>query len=170
MAETQGKNFFTPEERERHKRGRTPVSEMLKPERIPGLLTVPVIYSLIIPVTLMDMFITVYQTVCFPVYKIPRVRRGDYVVMDRKYLPYLNPIEKVNCLFCEYANGVIAYAREVAARTEWFWCPIKHARQVRDAHDHYGEFLEYGDGENYRAKLMQKRDKCRACEAGCGKK
>jgi hypothetical protein len=36
-------------------------------------------------------------------------------------------IEKINCAYCSYANGAIASVREMASRTEIYWCPIKHA-------------------------------------------
>lgn len=29
-----------------------------------------------------------------------------YVVFDRRHLAYLNAIEKLNCAYCEYGNGV----------------------------------------------------------------
>ena len=65
---------------------------------------------------------------CFPIYGIERVQRRRYFAIDRHTLAYLNAIEKANCLYCSHANGVIAYVREVAARTEQYWCPIKHCQ------------------------------------------
>ncbi|MBU0752607.1 MAG: hypothetical protein KJ787_06805 [Gammaproteobacteria bacterium] len=121
------------------------------------LLTAPVIYLGWIPFLLMDLFVTLYQFVCFPVYGIPRVRRADYLVFDREDLPYLNLIEKFNCFYCSYGNGVAAYAREVAARTEQYWCPIKHARRLLAAHEHYPKFFDHGDAESYRRDLEQLR-------------
>lgn len=115
-------------------------------------LTAPVIYSLIIPIVLTDVFSTVFQYVCFPVYGVSRVRRGDYVVIDRHRLPYLNALEKLNCVYCGYANGVIAYVREVASRTEQFFCPIKHALAIPGPHKRYANFVEYGEAEEYRAR------------------
>lgn len=50
-------------------------------------------------------------------------------------LSYLNAIEKLNCVYCGYGNGVIAYGREIIARTEQFWCPIKHASKAAGEHD-----------------------------------
>jgi hypothetical protein len=94
------------------------------------ILTAPVIYSLIVPLLLLDLFAALYQAVCFPVYGIPRVRRGDYLAFDRGQLGYLNAIERINCEYCAYANGLIAYVREIASRTEEYWCPIKHARRM----------------------------------------
>ena len=58
---------------------------------------------------LMDLFVTTYQAVCFPIYGIPKVRRSDYLVFDREDLPYLNAIEKFNCFYCSYGNGGAAY-------------------------------------------------------------
>ena len=107
----------------------------LRRTRLLVFLTAPLVYAGWIPFLLMDLFVTVFQSVCFPVYRIPKVRRADYMVFDRADLPYLNLIEKLNCFYCSYGNGVAAYAREVAARTEQYWCPIKHARRVRQAHD-----------------------------------
>ena len=88
---------------------------------------------------------------------VRRVRRADYVALDRHKLSYLNAIEKLNCLYCGYANGVIAYAREIASRTEQYWCPIKHARRIVGAHGRYHRFQEYGDAEGYQAHLRKMR-------------
>ncbi len=117
------------------------------------LLTLPVVWSCILPALLMDLMITIYQAICFPVFGIPKVRRGDFIVLDRHNLSYLNAIEKMNCMYCGYFNGVVAYAREMAARTEQHWCPIKHARRVGDIHSRYKYFLDYGDGKRYRQEI-----------------
>ncbi|MGC4081537.1 MAG: hypothetical protein QM736_05325 [Vicinamibacterales bacterium] len=81
-------------------------------------LAAPVIYSLLLPFALLDMWVTVYQWICFPLYRIPLVRRREYLTFDRQTLLYLNPLEKLNCVFCGYVNGLVAYVREVGARTE----------------------------------------------------
>lgn len=118
-------------------------------------LTGPVLYGMLIPLVLTDLFATMYQLICFPVYGISRVRRSDYVVVDRHRLPYLNAIEKLNCVYCGYANGVIAYARELASRTEQYFCPIKHALSVAGAHSRYSRFVDYGDAKGYRERIEQ---------------
>lgn len=115
---------------------------------LPFILTAPVIYSLIIPALLMDAFVQLYQAICFPVYGIPKVRREDYIKHDRHRLSYLNSLKKVNCAYCAYFNGVIAYVREVAGRTEQYWCPIKHASAPRDRHQRYQRFAAYGDARS----------------------
>lgn len=117
------------------------------------IITAPIIWAMIVPGLLMDIAAMVYQAICFPIYGIPKVRRSDYIVFDRQYLSYLNIIEKINCMYCAYFNGLIAYMQEVAARTEQYWCPIRHARKTRTMHSRYKKFLDYGDGESYREKL-----------------
>ena len=117
------------------------------------ILSAPVIYSLVIPIALVDLWVMAYQAVCFPIYKIPKVRRRDYRVFDRHHLAYLNIIEKINCAYCSYANGAIAFVREVAARTEVYWCPIKHARRVLGPHPHYQGFADFGDAHALRDRL-----------------
>ena len=83
---------------------------------------------------------------------------GDYLVFDRHHLAYLNALEKLNCAYCAYANGLIAYVREIASRTEEYWCPIKHARRLIGAHAYYATFEDYGDAEGYRRRLEELRE------------
>ncbi len=120
-------------------------------------LTSPFIYALILPVALIDLFATLYQFICFPAYGINRVRRSDYVVIDRHRLSYLNALEKLNCIYCSYANGVIAYARELASRTEQYFCPIKHAIAAAGTHSRYSRFVDYSDAEEYRRQFTHLR-------------
>jgi hypothetical protein len=122
------------------------------------VLTAPVIYSLIVPIALADIWVMAYQAICFPVYKIPKVRRRDYLIFDRHHLAYLNTIEKINCAYCSYCNGAIAFVREVASRTEVYWCPIKHARRILGPHPHYQGFADFGDADGFRDRLEQMKD------------
>jgi hypothetical protein len=115
-----------------------------------NILTAPVVWSVLPFALLLDLAFTVFQFVCFPVYGIPKVKRGDYVVLDRHSLPYLNVIEKMNCEYCAYVNGLLAYLAEIAGRTEQYWCPIKHARKVAMLHRRYVKYFEYGDGAGFR--------------------
>ena len=120
-------------------------------------LTIPVIYSVLVPMAILDVFLWFYQTLAFPVYKIPKVRRRDYIVLDRGDLPYLNVAERLNCAYCGYANGLASYFREITARTEQYWCPIKHSRRIIAAHEYYPNFFEFGDAESYRLGLERLR-------------
>ncbi len=121
------------------------------------ILTSPIIYACIIPALLLDLFVSVFQAVCFRVYGIPRARRADYIIIDRHNLQYLNLVEKLNCVYCGYFNGLIAYVQEIAARTEQYWCPIKHARRLSMIHSRYHKFIEYGDSQYYQERLDELR-------------
>jgi hypothetical protein len=148
---------FEQQIKQHHKELMKTIGVYFQDARILAIVTAPVIYSLIVPAVLMDLMVSAYQAICFPVYGAPKVKRSEYIVMDRKYLRYLNAIEQLNCVYCGYFNGLIAYVREVAARTEQHWCPIKHARKVKDLHNRYKYFLDYGDADNYRAHIEKVR-------------
>ena len=121
------------------------------------VLTMPFIYALLVPMLLMDLALSIYQWICFPLYRIAIVRRRDCWVYDRSHLAYLNLLEKINCAYCSYGNGLAAYFTEIASRTEQYWCPIKHARRILHAHGRYKNFVDYGDAENFRAELQALR-------------
>ena len=132
---------------------RISVTRLLKQASPATIITAPIIYAMIVPLALLDAWASVFQAICFRAYGIPRVRRSDYIALDRGRLAYLNWIEALNCGYCGYGNGVIAYVREISSRTEQYWCPIKHAVRISDPHKRYYEFLEFGDAEGYRARL-----------------
>jgi hypothetical protein len=111
----------------------------------------------VIPLVALDLVVSLYQAVCFPIYGIPKVSRRTSIVFDRGRLTYLNALERVNCIYCSYANGLCAYVTEIAARTEQHWCPIKHAQRLQSPHSRYGHFLDYGDAERYRREIEQVR-------------
>jgi len=121
------------------------------------LLTAPLIYAMVIPAIMFDVLLFVYQQVAFRVFKFEFIRRSDYMHFDHHYLGYLNIIEKLNCLYCSYFNGLMQYASAIAGRTELFFCPIKHAKKVVSQHKFYEEFLSYGDEEEYQKKLKELR-------------
>ncbi|MCI5077690.1 hypothetical protein [Oricola sp.] len=153
-----GKVRFENDVRELQRRYRVGLLKYIIGARLGYVLSAPVIYSLIVPLVLLDVMVTIYQHICFRIYQIPLVRRSDHIVVDRHHLAYLNGLEKLNCIYCGYANGLIAYVREIAGRTERFWCPIKHARRAADPHDHVEAFVDYGDAEAYRGNLQTIRD------------
>ncbi len=144
--------------RRAHQQLRTGVFRWLRESSPRNLVTAPVIYALIVPFVLLDICVTAYQWVCFPLYRIRKVRRSRYIIMDRHKLGYLNAIEKFNCIYCGYANGLFAYAREIAARTEQYWCPIKHARKVLDPHRRYARFADFGDSDEFETSFKKLRD------------
>lgn len=149
---------FEIEVEEAHRKLKQAVIPWLLSSRLRHIISAPFIYGMIVPIAFFDLTITLYQHICFRLYGIRRVKRGSYIVLDRHQLAYLNGIEKFNCIFCGYGNGVAAYAREVIARTEQYWCPIKHARKVLGSHRRYHKFSDYGDGEHYKEQLIKLRD------------
>jgi hypothetical protein len=153
-----GKVWFSEEIKKEQRKLKMSLARYVLHSRLLAILTAPFIYAVIIPFVLLDLFVSVYQFVCFPVYGIPKARRRNYIAIDRNKLRYLNAIEGFNCLYCSYGNGVLAYAVEIAGRTEQHWCPIKHARRVQNAHDRYAHFLPYGDAQAYRREIDTIRD------------
>jgi len=145
-----GKVVFEKNVRRWQRQHRTGVWQYLRHTPLAYIITSPLIYGMVVPLLLLDISLTIYQQICFRVYRIPRVRRADYLVIDRHHLAYLNVIEKLNCVYCGYGNGLIEYGREVTARTEQYWCPIKHARRTLDPHYRTPKFADYGDAESYK--------------------
>jgi hypothetical protein len=140
-----------------HKRLKRNFFHWLIADRPQNLITGPIIYSMILPLLLTDLFVSFYQLTCFPIYGIKKVRRADYIVFDRQHLSYLNFIEKFHCTYCAYGSGMISYVCEIIARTEQYFCPIKHAHKILGTHKHYNRFLAYGDAADYEAKLEEFR-------------
>lgn len=148
---------FEQEVKERHRKLSKKVHRYLLDASLLNILTVPIIWGCLPPALLMDLAVTLFQAICFPIYGIPKVRRDRHIIFDRHALGYLNLIEKINCCYCSYFNGLTSYIREIAARTEQYWCPIKHARRISSIHSRYRYFFDYGDGEDYRRKLEEVR-------------
>ncbi len=143
--------------REAHRRLKTGFFHWLVTYRPQNLITGPIIYSMIVPMAILDLCVSFYQATCFPIYGVVKVRRADYIVFDRQQLGYLNFIEKFHCTYCAYGNGLMAYVSEILARTEEYFCPIKHARKVLATHARYHRFLDFGDADDYEAKLERYR-------------
>ena len=152
-----GRVRFEQEVLRAHKALRVNLARYIFNANVMHVVTAPIIYSMIIPLVLLDIFVTVYQAVCFPVYGIEKVRRSDHLIFDRYHLAYLNLLEKINCAYCSYGNGLLSYAREIAGRTEQYWCPIKHARRVIAAHEGYDRFAEFGDAAAFRQRTELSR-------------
>lgn len=143
---------------ENHRKLKIGVISWLRKSHPLNALSAPVIYSMIVPFALLDLTITVYQMTCFPLYKINNVRRNKFIIIDRQHLSYLNCIEKFNCVYCGYVNGLIAYSREIVARTEQYWCPIKHAKKLLSSHRRYTYFSDFGNSSEYHQHLKYMRD------------
>jgi hypothetical protein len=123
------------------------------------LVSMPFIYSMIIPTVILHIFIQIYQQVCFRLYGIPIVKQSEYLVYDRQLLSLLNPIEKFNCIYCSYVNNLFRFSTEIGARTERYWCPIKYYRRVDKTHSQYDKFVEETNSrEEFDEKWEELRD------------
>lgn len=117
--------------------------------------TAPVIYSVIVPVVIADVWIEVYHRMAFPFYGIPYVQRRNYIKIDRQKLSYLDGLQKINCMYCGYVNGVFQYWVKIAGETEKYWCGIRHRKRKGFVEPpHHKEFVEYGDEKAYRKKYL----------------
>jgi hypothetical protein len=140
-----------------HRRLKRGILRWIVTDRPQNFITAPIIYGMAVPLLVLDLCVSIYQAACFPIYGIVKVKRSDFIVIDRQFLGYLNFYERFHCTFCAYANGLIAYASEITARTEQYFCPIKHAHKVLGTHARYAHYLDYGDAADYHARLEQFR-------------
>jgi hypothetical protein len=123
------------------------------PPRMRTLLAAPMIYAMIVPLVILDFFTEIYQRVVFPLLGAPIVSRREYFRLDRRRLEYLDPIQKLGCWYCGYANGLLHYASRIAAQTEEIFCPIQHqAGGGFHPPSHHGDFAPYGDREEFEAR------------------
>lgn len=122
--------------------------------RLKIYLSIPFIYIMIIPLVITHIFLEVYHMICFRLYGIPLVKRSNYIKFDRYKLNYLNFIDKLNCEYCSYANGLINYTSKIAADTEKYWCPIKHELN-KNFHSpkHHDKFIKFGDKKSFEKKF-----------------
>ena len=126
--------------------------------KILQILTAPFIYLCFFPVIFLDLVVTLYQKICFPLYGIPQIKRKDYVIIDRYKLKYLNFSKKFNCVYCGYFAGVISYAQEIAGKFEQYWCPIKHATKLKNSHNYYSKFIDFNDVKSYQKNFVKIRN------------
>lgn len=131
-------------------------------------LTAPFIYSVLIPLVILDVLITLAQKVSFPIYGIPTVRRRDYFQFNRHKLKNLPFMHKVNCIYCEYVNCLLEYSVEISARLEYYFCPLKHKTRPKNPHRLYDDFIEHNDKCDLEEKIQTRRKKIRACDT-CNK-
>jgi hypothetical protein len=115
-----------------------------KPNVLLVLPSAIAIYSVFFPILLLDLWVRFYQAFYFRIMHIPFVPREDFVVIDRYDLSELTITQKLNCLYCEYANGTLAWLKAVANQTEIYSCAIKHKTQPK-GQEHQQNFYEYNE-------------------------
>ena len=109
------------------------------------LLFLPLLWTLIIPLIITDIWIEIYHHILFPLYKMPCVKRRNYIqIMDRAKLPYLNIVQKIYCIYCGYANGLVRYWVQIAGETEHYRCGIQHQKKANFVdEEHQKDFSKY---------------------------
>ena len=123
----QGRARFEDDMPLRHRQVKVVLVRYIASASLLVILRAPLIYALIIPFVMLDLFVSVYQAVCFPIYKISKVKRSDFFMFDRDHMAYLNALENYNCAYCAYGNGFLSYVREIPLRTGAVLVPIKHS-------------------------------------------
>lgn len=119
-------------------------------------LSIPFIWFMILPAIPFHLCAALYQAVCFRLYGIERVKLTDYVNFDRRKLSYLTNLDKINCAYCSYMNGLFMYVSEIGRRTEYYWCGIKHNNQPNNpAFAYQAKFAEYGNEDDYKKLLLK---------------
>lgn len=109
------------------------------------LVGAPLVWLMIVPVVIADIFITIYMHFAFPIFGIKKVKRSEYIRIDRIHLPYLTWYEKAGCAYCAYVNGWLHYASVIAGRTENYFCAIKHIeKRGYKPTEHEVFFAKYG--------------------------
>jgi hypothetical protein len=97
----------------------------------------------------LDVSVWIYQFVCFPIYKIPRIARAPFNAFDRQELRYLDWVSKAHCSYCAYAMGVAAFSSAVIQATEAYFCPIKHQHKLAVVKASAVPYVEYEEPEGF---------------------
>lgn len=120
------------------------------------IISMPFLWAPLPVLIILDILSELYHRVCFPIYGIAKVKRSEYIqIIDRNKLPYLNFFEKIGCMYCGYANGLSAYLKEIAGRTEKYWCGIVHETKPgfkTQAHQVEQNFSPFGDKDDCEKK------------------
>ena len=120
------------------------------------IISLPIIFSVFIPVFILDVWVEIYHRTCFVLYGLKYVERKKYVKVDRQRLSYLRWYQKIGCAYCGYANGLAAYWVAVFGETEKYWCGISH-KEVEGSHcpGHHCDFAEYGNKKSFIDKYVK---------------
>tara|TARA_Y100000310_G_scaffold339842_1_gene433779 strand:- start:3004 stop:3435 length:432 start_codon:yes stop_codon:yes gene_type:complete len=123
-----------------------------------NIIVAPFIYLPLIPLIILDISTEIYHQVAFRICSIPLVKRSHHIRVDRHKLQYLSWFDKLNCVYCGYANGLLRYASEIGARSERYWCAIRHKKNKGfvEPISHKG-FLKFGDKSSYLKKYRQQK-------------
>lgn len=124
------------------------------------LIATPLIWLMIVPIVVADIFLELFHRIAFPIFGITLVKRSEYIrILDRSKLPYLTFIERINCAYCGYINGWLHYASVIAGKTENYFCAVAHL-ETRGyvPTEHEKSFMKYGDEAALRRRYAQHED------------
>ena len=93
-----GRVWFDKEVRHAHKQLKQGIPSFLRHGSVLNLLTTPIIYSLSLPFVLLDVWVSLYQWICFPIYGIDRVARAA-VLRDRPSQAWLSECDRESELY-----------------------------------------------------------------------
>ncbi|KKR21629.1 MAG: hypothetical protein UT48_C0005G0002 [Parcubacteria group bacterium GW2011_GWE2_39_37] len=120
----------------------------------------PFIWAPLFVFILFDLLGEIYHQICFPLYGLEKVNRSEYIqIRDRFRLPYLSIAGKLSCAYCGYINGGLLYYKEIAGRTEKYWCGIMHENKPGfkiQEHQLEQGFSRYGDEKDFINKYIAK--------------
>lgn len=102
---------------------------------------------------MLDVLLELAQRVSFPIYGVELVNRHDYIqIIDRNKLKYLTWPQKIGCMYCGYANGLLLFLKEITGRTETYWCGVMHEGKPgfkTDPDQVKHDFPKFGDEEGF---------------------
>ena len=130
------------------------------PEReLSSILSIPFIWGMLIFFIIFDIGLEIYHQISFRIFRLPRVNRRKYIMIDRHKLNYLSFPDKLRCVYCGYANGVLAYAVKITGDTEEYWCAIKHEKDSNFIEPpHQKDFVEFGDEAEFVNRFQDDRE------------
>lgn len=121
------------------------------PEReISSILSIPSIWGMFVFFIVFEIVLEIYHQISFRIFRLPTVDRSKYIKIDRHKLNYLSFPDKMRCVYCGYANGVLAYAVKITGDTKKYWYTVKHEKDghfVEPAHQI--DFVEFSDEEEF---------------------
>lgn len=124
-----------------------------KHRRIRHIISLPILWSALIPIIILDLWAELYHRTCFPLYGMKYEKRSKHLKIDRHKLKYLSFNQKLGCMYCGYANGLASYFTAIAARTEQYWCGIMHEKDKNfKAPKHHKNFVKYGDEKAFKKR------------------
>ncbi|MCB9803140.1 hypothetical protein H6761_04010 [Candidatus Nomurabacteria bacterium] len=120
------------------------------------VLSLPFIWGVLPFLFILDVVIEIYHHACFALYGLEYVDRKQYIRIDRQKLSYLENWQKINCMYCGYANGLFNYWVMIAAETESYWCGIQHKPgQNFIPPKHHKNFTKYDDQKEFLRKYKK---------------